>query len=79
MFRSRRAPRLAVALASATLLLATACGGGASDSDTSDAGAEASTSGESAFPVSVDHKYGSTTRSSPPTCSSTPPDINPRA
>ncbi|MER6156417.1 iron-siderophore ABC transporter substrate-binding protein [Streptomyces sp. NPDC001868] len=61
MFRSRRAPRLAVVLASATLLLATACGGGDSDSDAS-AGAEASTSsGESAFPVSVDHKYGSTT------------------
>ncbi|MGW0841589.1 iron-siderophore ABC transporter substrate-binding protein [Streptomyces sp. NPDC002787] len=63
MFRSRRAPRLAVALASATLLLATACGGGSDDaSDASDAGAEASTSsGESAFPVSIDHKYGSTT------------------
>jgi iron complex transport system substrate-binding protein len=62
MFRSRRAPRLAVVLASATLLLATACGGGDSDSDASGAGAEASTSsGESAFPVSVDHKYGSTT------------------
>ncbi|MFF6783529.1 ABC transporter substrate-binding protein [Streptomyces sp. NPDC012510] len=62
MFRSRRAPRLAVALASATLLLATACGGGSGDdSDASDAGAEASTSGGSAFPVSLDHKYGSTT------------------
>ncbi|MDX3585496.1 iron-siderophore ABC transporter substrate-binding protein [Streptomyces europaeiscabiei] len=62
MFRSRRAPRLAVVLASATLLLATACGGGDSDSDTSDTGAKASTSsGESAFPVSIDHKYGSTT------------------
>ncbi|MFE7840034.1 iron-siderophore ABC transporter substrate-binding protein [Streptomyces sp. NPDC057474] len=62
MFRSRRAPRLAVVLASATLLLATACGGGDSDSGASDAGAEASTSsGESAFPVSIDHKYGSTT------------------
>ncbi|KND43224.1 iron-siderophore ABC transporter substrate-binding protein [Streptomyces stelliscabiei] len=62
MFRSRRAPRLAVVLASATLLLATACGGGDSDSDTSGAGAEASTSsGGSAFPVSIDHKYGSTT------------------
>ncbi|WP_338900019.1 iron-siderophore ABC transporter substrate-binding protein [Streptomyces sp. TG1A-60] len=64
MFRSRRAPRLAVALASATLFLATACGGGsASDdaSDASDAGAEESTSGGSAFPVSIDHKYGSTT------------------
>ncbi|MDT0569205.1 iron-siderophore ABC transporter substrate-binding protein [Streptomyces sp. DSM 3412] len=61
MFRSRRAPRLAVVLASATLLLATACGGGSDSDDASGAGAEASTSGDSAFPVSVDHKYGSTT------------------
>lgn len=65
MFRSRRAPRLAVVLASATLLLATACGGGSTsndDSDASDTGTKASTSsGESAFPVSLDHKYGSTT------------------
>ncbi|MDX2934408.1 iron-siderophore ABC transporter substrate-binding protein [Streptomyces ipomoeae] len=63
MFRSRRAPRLAAALASATLLVvtATACGGDDSDSDATDAGAKASSSGESAFPVSIDHKYGSTT------------------
>lgn len=61
MFRSRRAPRLAVVLASATLLLATACGGGSDSDDASGAGAEASTSGDSAFPVSLDHKYGSTT------------------
>ncbi|MFF9774440.1 iron-siderophore ABC transporter substrate-binding protein [Streptomyces sp. NPDC013978] len=61
MFRSRRAPRLAVVLASASLLLATACGGGSDSDDASGAGAEASTSGDSAFPVSVDHKYGSTT------------------
>ncbi|MCC9708118.1 iron-siderophore ABC transporter substrate-binding protein [Streptomyces sp. MNU76] len=62
MFRSRRAPRLAVVLASATLLLATACAGGSDSDDASGAGAEASTSsGDSAFPVSLDHKYGSTT------------------
>lgn len=67
MFRSRRAPRLAAALASATLLLATATAcGDDKESDTSGAGAEASTSGESAFPVSVDHKYGSTTIKSEP-------------
>jgi iron complex transport system substrate-binding protein len=64
MFRSRRAPRLAVALASATLLLATACGGGSASDDTSAAaepGGQANTSGGSAFPVSIGHKYGSTT------------------
>lgn len=63
MFRSRRAPRLAVVLASATLLLATACGGGSSDdaSDASGSDGKAGASGESAFPVSLAHKYGSTT------------------
>ncbi|GAB2941394.1 iron-siderophore ABC transporter substrate-binding protein [Streptomyces heilongjiangensis] len=68
MFRSRRAPRLAAAFASATLLLATAtaCGGDDPASGTSGAGAEGNTSGESAFPVSVDHKYGSTTITSEP-------------
>ncbi|MFJ5262394.1 iron-siderophore ABC transporter substrate-binding protein [Streptomyces sp. NPDC088387] len=61
MLRSRRAPRLAAAVASAALLLvtATACGGDDSGSDSADAGAKASASG--AFPVTVDHKYGSTT------------------
>ncbi|MEU6806388.1 iron-siderophore ABC transporter substrate-binding protein [Streptomyces neyagawaensis] len=68
MFRSRRAPRLAAAFASATLLLATAtaCGGDDPASDSSKAGAEANSSGESAFPVSVDHKYGRTTIKSEP-------------
>ncbi|MFF7262580.1 iron-siderophore ABC transporter substrate-binding protein [Streptomyces sp. NPDC008159] len=68
MFRSRRAPRLAAAFTSATLLLATAtaCGGDDPASDTSGAGAEANASGGSAFPVSVDHKYGSTTIKSEP-------------
>ncbi|MBT2409850.1 iron-siderophore ABC transporter substrate-binding protein [Streptomyces sp. ISL-12] len=68
MFRSRRAPRLAAALASALLLLtaATACGGDDSDSGSSGSGTEASASGESAFPVTIDHKYGSTTIESEP-------------
>ncbi|MEV7996763.1 iron-siderophore ABC transporter substrate-binding protein [Streptomyces sp. NPDC086077] len=68
MFRSRRAPRLAATLASALLLMtaATACGGDDSDSGRSGAGAQASSSGESAFPVSVAHKYGSTTIKSEP-------------
>jgi iron complex transport system substrate-binding protein len=63
MFRSRRAPRLAVVLASATLLLATACGGGSSDGASGAPGSDgkAGASGESAFPVSLAHKYGSTT------------------
>lgn len=68
MFRSRRAPRLAAALASATMLLvtATACGGDDSGSDDKGAGAEAGSSGESAFPVTIAHKYGSTTVKSEP-------------
>jgi len=62
MFRSRRAARPVAALASALLILAaaTACGDD-SDSDASNAGAEASSSGDSAFPVTIAHKYGSTT------------------
>ncbi|MFB8776779.1 iron-siderophore ABC transporter substrate-binding protein [Streptomyces broussonetiae] len=69
MFRSRSAPRLAAALSSALLLLAaaTACGGDDdSDSATTGAGSQASASGESAFPVTIDHKYGSTTIESEP-------------
>ncbi|MFC5801997.1 iron-siderophore ABC transporter substrate-binding protein [Streptomyces formicae] len=62
-FRFRRAPRLAAVLASAALLLATAtaCGSDDAATDTAGAGAEASASGESAFPVTIAHKYGSTT------------------
>lgn len=62
MFRSRRAARPTAALASALLILAaaTACGDGP-DADTSNAGAEAHSSGDSAFPVTIAHKYGSTT------------------
>lgn len=67
MFRSRRAARHTAALASTLLLLAaaTACGDD-SDSGTSDAGAEASSSGDSAFPVTIAHKWGSTTVKSEP-------------
>ncbi|MEU9167208.1 iron-siderophore ABC transporter substrate-binding protein [Streptomyces sp. NPDC048420] len=62
MFRSRRAARHTAALASTLLLLAaaTACGDD-SDSDSSNAGAETSSSGDSAFPVTIAHKWGSTT------------------
>ncbi|MFE7276684.1 iron-siderophore ABC transporter substrate-binding protein [Streptomyces sp. NPDC057623] len=68
MFRSRRAPRPAAALASALLLLtaATACGGDGANAGTSGAGAEATASGGSAFPVTIAHKYGSTTIRSEP-------------
>ncbi|MFE4667104.1 iron-siderophore ABC transporter substrate-binding protein [Streptomyces sp. NPDC056716] len=66
MFRSRRAPRIAAALASATLLFATAACGGDDDSgsDSAATGTEGSSSG--AFPVTLDHKYGSTTIESEP-------------
>ncbi|MGV9455863.1 iron-siderophore ABC transporter substrate-binding protein [Streptomyces sp. NPDC003635] len=66
--RSRRVPRLAAALGSALLLLsaATACGDDDSDSGASDTDPKASASGESAFPVSISHKYGSTTVESQP-------------
>ncbi|MGW7298571.1 iron-siderophore ABC transporter substrate-binding protein [Streptomyces sp. NPDC054829] len=68
MFRSRRTPRLAAALASSLLLLtaATACGSDDSDTGSSDADAKATGSGGSAFPVSIDHKYGTTTIESEP-------------
>ncbi|MFJ4686578.1 iron-siderophore ABC transporter substrate-binding protein [Streptomyces sp. NPDC088789] len=67
MLRSRRAARLATALASTALLVttATACGGDdASGSDSEGAGAQENSSG--AFPVTVAHKYGSTTVTSEP-------------
>lgn len=67
MPRSRRAPRLAAALASALMLLATAACGGGSDSGTANSGPEAGTSGGgAAFPVTIAHKYGSTTIRSEP-------------
>jgi iron complex transport system substrate-binding protein len=67
MPRSRRAPRLAAALASALVLLATAACGGGSDTGSAGSGPEASTSGGGgAFPVTIAHKYGSTTIKSEP-------------
>ena len=68
MPRFRRASRTAAALASALVILATAaaCGGDDSDSGSSHAGSEASSSGKSAFPVTLTHKFGSTTIKSEP-------------
>ncbi|MFF3935178.1 iron-siderophore ABC transporter substrate-binding protein [Streptomyces phaeofaciens] len=68
MPRFRRASRTAAALASALVILATAaaCGGDDSDSGSSNAGSEASSSGKSAFPVTLTHKFGSTTIKSEP-------------
>ncbi|MGW0600081.1 iron-siderophore ABC transporter substrate-binding protein [Streptomyces sp. NPDC002776] len=68
MFRSRQAPRLAAALASSLLLLtaATACGDDDPDADTQGSDPKASASGGAAFPVTVAHKYGSTTVESEP-------------
>lgn len=62
MFRSRRVPRYAAALVSALMLLvtATACGDD-SDSDSSGSGTETTASGDSAFPVTINHKFGKTT------------------
>lgn len=68
MPRFRRASRTAAALASALVILSTAaaCGGDDADSGSSDAGSEASASASSAFPVTLTHKYGSTTIPSEP-------------
>ncbi|MFF3374948.1 iron-siderophore ABC transporter substrate-binding protein [Streptomyces sp. NPDC002680] len=66
MLGSPRGTRLAAALTSVLLLFgtATACG---SDDDSSDtAGSEATASTSSAFPVTLTHKYGSTTIKSEP-------------
>ncbi len=65
MFGSPRGTRLAAALTSVLLLFsaATACG---SDDDTGTAGSEATASANSAFPVTLSHKYGSTTIKSEP-------------
>ncbi|NNN29005.1 iron-siderophore ABC transporter substrate-binding protein [Streptomyces sp. S3(2020)] len=64
---SRRAARFISAFASAVLLLgaATACGGD-SDSGAPAADAKPDASGGSAFPVTLAHKYGSTTLTSEP-------------
>ncbi|MER5254428.1 MULTISPECIES: iron-siderophore ABC transporter substrate-binding protein [unclassified Streptomyces] len=55
----RRPARLATALASALLLIgtATACGSG----DDADTGSDGAAPADGAFPVSIAHKYGSTT------------------
>ncbi|MEU3276039.1 iron-siderophore ABC transporter substrate-binding protein [Streptomyces antibioticus] len=68
MPRFRRASRTAAALASALVVLATAAGCGGDDSDTgsSSAGSKATASGKSAFPVTITHKFGSTTIESEP-------------
>ncbi|MFD4573938.1 iron-siderophore ABC transporter substrate-binding protein [Streptomyces sp. NPDC058417] len=71
MPRFRRVTRTAAALASATVLLATAAACGGSDSDSADSGSSGSGSKEtsaasSAFPVTIDHKFGSTTIKSEP-------------
>ncbi len=68
MPRFRRASRTAAALASALVVLATAAGCGGDDSDTgsSSAGSKATASGKSQFPVTITHKFGSTTIKSEP-------------
>ena len=64
MFGSPRGTRLAAALTSVLLLFsAAACG---SDDDSGTAGSEATSSANSAFPVTLSHKYGSTTIKSEP-------------
>jgi iron complex transport system substrate-binding protein len=65
MFGSPRGSRLAAALTSVLLLfsVATACG---SDDDSGTAGPAADASANSAFPVTLSHKYGSTTIKSEP-------------
>jgi iron complex transport system substrate-binding protein len=65
MFGSPRGTRLAAALTSVLLLLGTAAACG-SDDDTDTAGSEATASANSAFPVTLSHKYGSTTVKSEP-------------
>ncbi|MCM2390563.1 iron-siderophore ABC transporter substrate-binding protein [Streptomyces albipurpureus] len=71
MARSKRAPRLATALASALLLFGTvaACGGGSDDSKDSGKDKESkspSSNSAAAYPVTLQHKYGSTTIKSEP-------------
>ncbi|MGW6462165.1 iron-siderophore ABC transporter substrate-binding protein [Streptomyces sp. NPDC055078] len=67
MARSPRAERLATALVSVLLLTGTvaACGGDSKD-DSDDGAAAKGTSGDSAFPVTIPHKYGSTKVASEP-------------
>ncbi|MEU6223348.1 iron-siderophore ABC transporter substrate-binding protein [Streptomyces sp. NPDC047042] len=65
MFGSPRGTRLAAALTSVLLLFGTAAACG-SDDDSGTAGPAADTSANSAFPVTLSHKYGSTTIKSEP-------------
>ncbi|MFE9679919.1 iron-siderophore ABC transporter substrate-binding protein [Streptomyces sp. NPDC002701] len=64
---SSRGARLVAALASALLLFTTAAACGSDDDpDSGSAGADKSASADSAFPVTLAHKYGSTTVKSEP-------------
>ncbi|WP_221349805.1 iron-siderophore ABC transporter substrate-binding protein [Streptomyces beigongshangae] len=64
---SSRGARLVATLASALLLFTTAAACGSDDdSDSDSAGADRSASADSAFPVTLAHKYGSTTVESEP-------------
>jgi len=62
---SSRSARVAAALASALLLFTTAAACGSED-DSGTAGPDKSASADSAFPVTLGHKYGSTTVKSEP-------------
>ncbi len=55
-----RLPRALAVVATALLLTVTACGSSDAPSDAASAGSSAATE-EGAFPVTIDHKYGSTT------------------
>ncbi|MFJ6567452.1 iron-siderophore ABC transporter substrate-binding protein [Streptomyces sp. NPDC091292] len=70
MPRATRASRLTGLLASVSLLSAAAVGCGSSDPDSdsgaSSSGGSGSSAAEGAFPVTLDHKYGSTTVKSEP-------------
>ncbi|MFS8202188.1 iron-siderophore ABC transporter substrate-binding protein [Streptomyces sp. CWNU-52B] len=63
---SSRGARLVAALASALLLFSTAAACGSDDDDSDAAGSDKSVSSNSAFPVTLAHKYGSTTVKSEP-------------
>ncbi|MGV9316476.1 iron-siderophore ABC transporter substrate-binding protein [Streptomyces sp. NPDC003691] len=68
MARSPRTARITAAVASTLLLVtaATACGGDSGGSGGSSAKDSGAGSGSGAFPVTLDHKYGSTTIKSEP-------------
>ncbi|GAA5059918.1 iron-siderophore ABC transporter substrate-binding protein [Streptomyces similanensis] len=68
MPRATRVSRLTGLFASVLLLTATAvaCGSSRSDSDSSSSGSSGSSASAGAFPVTIDHKFGSTTVKSEP-------------